>query len=306
MAKQLIDQFVTCLPADKRVAVYESTKSTHEKRTQMLLEQFADPNRLRQLAGEIKQHVIENLDTYLPQVEAKMQANGVQVHWATTGEEACMAVLRIMQARQATKMVKAKTMVSEEIGLAPFLESHGIECLETDLGEFIVQIDHDHPSHIVRPIIHKNRREIAQSFEREGLGAYNDDPKVITRRARQFLRQKYLAADVGLTGANFVSVESGRLVLVTNEGNSRFSLAAPKCHIALVGIEKLVPRDRDLGLFLNLLARSATAQQLTVYTEFISGPKASERMLRDSPLHPLRGMFKRLSRLPAGQWPCLS
>ena len=135
MAKQLIDQFVTCLPADKRVAVYESTKSTHEKRTQMLLEQFADPNRLRQLAGEITQHVIENLDTYLPQVEAKMQAKGVQVHWATTGEEACMAVLRIMQARQATKMVKAKTMVSEEIGLAPFLESHGIECLETDLGE---------------------------------------------------------------------------------------------------------------------------------------------------------------------------
>jgi L-lactate dehydrogenase complex protein LldF len=274
MAKQLIDQFVTRLPADKYAAVYEGTKATHEKRTQMLFEQFADPNQLRQLAGEIKQHTIENLDTYLPQVEVKLQANGVQVHWAATGEEACEAVLHIMQGRQATKIVKAKTMVSEEIGLAPYLEQHGIEALETDLGEFIVQIDHDHPSHIVRPIIHKNRREIAQSFEREGLGAYNDDPVTITRRARQFLRHKYLAADVGLTGANFVSVESGRIVVVTNEGNSRFSLAAPKCHIALVGIEKLVPRDRDLGLFLNLLARSATAQQLTVYTEFISGPKA--------------------------------
>jgi L-lactate dehydrogenase complex protein LldF len=166
-------------------------------------------------------------------------------------------------------------MVSEEIALAPFLEKHGIEALETDLGEFIVQIDHDHPSHIVRPIIHKNRREIATSFERHGLGAYNDDPQTITRRARQFLRQKYLQADVGLTGANFVSAESGRIVLVTNEGNSRFSLAAPPCHIVLVGIEKLVPRDRDLGLLLNLLARSATAQQLTVYTEFISGPKSA-------------------------------
>ncbi|HYP17187.1 MAG TPA: LutB/LldF family L-lactate oxidation iron-sulfur protein [Opitutus sp.] len=241
----------------------------------MLFDEFADPNHLRHVAGEIKQHVIENLDTYLPAVEAKLEANGVRVHWASTGEDACAAVLKIMQDRQATKMVKAKTMVSEEIELARYLQKHGIEALETDLGEFIVQIDHDHPSHIVRPIIHKNRREIAQSFEREGLGAYNDDPQTITRRARNFLRQKYLAADVGLTGANFVSVESGRLVLVTNEGNSRFSLAATKCHIALVGIEKLVPRDRDLGLLLNLLARSATAQQLTVYTEFISGPKSA-------------------------------
>ena len=166
-------------------------------------------------------------------------------------------------------------MVSEEIELAPFLEANGIECLETDLGEFIVQIDHDHPSHIVRPIIHKNRREIATSFEKHGLGAYNDQPEVITQRAREFMRKKFLAADAGMTGANFVVAESGRLVVVTNEGNSRFSLAAPKCHIALVGIEKLLPRDRDLALFLNLLARSATAQQLTVYTEFIRGPRAA-------------------------------
>jgi len=273
MRYQPIDQFLTTLPADKRASVYQSTKATHEKRTKLLFDEFPDPNHLRRIAGEIKQHTLENLDTYLPAVEAKMKANGVKVHWASTAEAANQAVLAIMRARGATKMVKAKTMVSEEIELAHFLEKHGIEALETDLGEFIVQIDGDHPSHIVRPIIHKNRREIATSFEREGLGAYNDDPETITRRARQFLRHKYLAADVGLTGANFVSVESGRLVLVTNEGNSRFSLAAPKCHIALVGIEKLVPRDRDLGLFLNLLARSATAQDLTVYTEFISGPK---------------------------------
>ncbi|HEU5077729.1 MAG TPA: LutB/LldF family L-lactate oxidation iron-sulfur protein [Opitutaceae bacterium] len=272
-AHQPIDQYAEKLPPDKRASVYLSTKGTHEKRTKLLFDQFADPNRLRHLAGEIKQHVIENLDTYLPQVEAKLQANGVKVHWASNAEEACAAVHGIMQARGATKMVKAKTMVSEEIELAHYLEKRGMEALETDLGEFIVQIDHDHPSHIVRPIIHKNRREIAQSFEREGLGAYNDDPQTITRRAREYLRHKYLSADVGLTGANFVSAESGRLVLVTNEGNSRFCLAATKCHIALIGIEKIVPRDRDLGLLLNLLARSATAQQLTVYTEFISGPK---------------------------------
>ncbi len=275
MARQPIDQFVEGISAEKRASVYLGTKVTHEKRDKLLHDHYADPDALRRLAGEIKQHVVENLDTYLPKVEAKLQSNGVKVHWASTAEEACAAVHGIMKARGATKLVKAKTMVSEEIGLADYLGHRGIEALETDLGEFIVQIDHDHPSHIVRPIIHKSRKEIATSFEREGLGAYNDDPETITRRARAFLRKKFFQADVGLTGANFVSVESGRLVIVTNEGNSRFSLAATKCHIALVGIEKLVPRDRDLGLFLNLLARSATAQQLTVYTEFISGPKAA-------------------------------
>lgn len=274
MATQQIDQFATKLRAETKRSVYESTKATHEKRTKVLFDHFPDANRLRELAGGIKQHVIENLDTILPAVEAKLQSNGVQVHWASTAEAANEAVLRIMRARGATKLVKSKTMVSEEIELTPFLEKHGIESLETDLGEFIVQIDHDHPSHIVRPIIHKSRREIATSFEKNGLGDYNDEPEVITRRARAFLRQKYLQADVGLTGANFISAESGRLVLVTNEGNSRFCLAATKCHIALVGIEKILPRDRDLALLLNLLARSATAQQLTVYTEFITGPKA--------------------------------
>lgn len=274
MRFQPIDQYSSKLSPETRASVYQSTKGTHEKRTKLLFDQFADPNRLRELAGEIKQHAIENLDTMLPAVEAKLKSRGVQVHWASTAESACEAVLKIMRARGATKMVKAKTMVSEEIELAHFLEKHGMEALETDLGEFIVQIDDDHPSHIVRPIIHKNRREIATSFEREGLGAYNDDPQTITRRARQFLRHKYLEADVGLTGANFVSVESGRMVLVTNEGNSRFCLAATKCHIALIGIEKLVPRDIDLAILLNLLGRSGTAQELTVYTEFISGPKS--------------------------------
>ena len=273
MRTQPIDQFAAHLSAEKRASVYQSTKATHEKRTKLLFDQFADPNRLREIAGEIKQHALENLDTYLPQAEARLKANGAHVHWAATAQNACETVLRIMRARGATKMVKAKTMVSEEIGLAHFLEQQGMEALETDLGEFIVQIDHDHPSHIVRPIIHKNRGEIARSFEREGLGAYNDDPKTITRRARHFLRHKYLQADVGLTGANFVSAESGRIVLVTNEGNSRFCLAATKCHIVLVGIEKIVPRDRDLALLLNLLGRSGTAQEITVYTEFISGPK---------------------------------
>jgi len=275
MSRAAIDQFAGALDRETQEAVYGGSKTGHEKRTKLLFDTYADPDELRRTAGKIKQHVVENLDTYLPQAAAKLEANGAKVHWAVDAEAARQAVLRLMRERGATKLVKSKTMVSEEIELNDFLAKNGIESLETDLGEFIVQIDHDHPSHIVKPIIHKNRRQIAASFEQNGLGAYNDEPEVITRRAREFLRKKYLQADVGLTGANFVIAESGRLVIVTNEGNSRFCLAAPRVHIALVGIEKLLPSDRELPLFLNLLARSATAQQLTVYTEFISGPRAA-------------------------------
>jgi L-lactate dehydrogenase complex protein LldF len=274
MRTQPIDNFASGLGDETRTAVYEGSKIGHEKRTKLLFDHFADPNRLRQLAGEIKQHVVENLDTYLPAVEARLVENGARVHWASTAESACEAVYSILKARGATKLVKAKTMVSEEIELDDYLRKRGIESLETDLGEFIVQLDHDHPSHIIKPIIHKNRRQIAELFEKNGLGAYSDEPSVITQRAREYLRHKYLGADAGLTGANFVVAESGRLVVVTNEGNSRFCLAATRCHIALVGIEKILPKDRDLALFLNLLARSGTAQQLTVYNEFILGPRA--------------------------------
>ncbi len=277
MSTQPIDQFAAKLSRQRHDAVHSGSKVGHEKRTKILFEAFPLANDLRVLAGEIKQHAIENLDTYLPQVEARLTENGAKVHWASTAEDACAAVHAIMQQHGATRMVKSKTMVSEEIELEAYLKARGIEALETDLGEFIVQLDHDTPSHVVKPIIHKSRREIAETFEKHGLGEYNDEPEVITRRARNFLRQKYLAADVGLTGANFVVAESGRLVIVTNEGNSRFSLAATKVHIALVGIEKILPHDRDLALLLNLLARSATAQQLTVYTEFISGPRSASQ-----------------------------
>ena len=275
MRTQPIDQFAAALGKETRNAVYDGSKIGHEKRTKLLFDHFGDPNRLRQLAGEIKQHVVENLDRYLPAVEAKLVANGAKVHWASTAQSACEAVYGILKARGATKLVKSKTMVSEEIELDAYLRERGIESLETDLGEYIVQLDHDHPSHIVKPIIHKTRGQIARLFAKNGLGDYDDDPGVITQRARDHLRHKYLEADAGLTGANFVVAESGRLVVVTNEGNARFCLAATRCHIALVGIEKILPRDRDLALFLNLLARSATAQQLTVYNEFMLGPKGA-------------------------------
>src|SRR4029079_19100107 len=263
-----IDQFAAGQSESRRSAVRLGSKAGHDKRTEVLARDYADPRGLRRLAGAIKQHTLDHLDEYLERAEEQLRAHGSTVHFAADAVEARAIVLEILQRRAAKRVVKAKSMATEEVELGPFLEEKGIECLETDLGEFIVQIDADHPSHIVKPIIHKDRREIARSFEAHQLGAYDDTPGVITRRARVFLRRKYLEADAGITGANFISAESGRLVLVTNEGNSRFCLAAPRLHVALVGIEKLVPRDRDLGVLLALLARSATGQTLSVYTEF--------------------------------------
>jgi L-lactate dehydrogenase complex protein LldF len=272
---QAIDAFARELPAETRAAILSSVITRTAGRKAKLENDFADPDALRRLAGEVKQHTLEHLDEYLEQAEAALVGNGAKVHFAATAESAREMVLGILKGRGATRVVKSKSMVTEEIRLNDFLEKNGVECVETDLGEFIIQIDGDTPSHIVQPIIHKNRRQVAESFEKHGLGAYNDDPGTITLRARKYLREKYLQSDAGMTGANFVSAESGRLVIVTNEGNARFSMAANGLHIALVGIEKVVPRDKDLALFLNLLGRSATAQQLTVYTQFINGPRGA-------------------------------
>ena len=283
--RERVDQFAAAQSESRRAAVRLGSKAGHDKRTEVLARDYADPDGLRRLAGTIKQHTLDHLDQYLERAEEQLRAHGAVVHFAADAAQARAIVLEILQRREARRVVKAKSMATEEVELGPFLEGKGIECLETDLGEFIVQIDADHPSHIVKPIIHKDRREIARSFEAHQLGAYDDTPEVITRRARVFLRRKYLEADAAITGANFISAESGRLVLVTNEGNSRFCLAATRCHIALVGIEKLVPRDRDLGVFLNLLARSATGQSLSVYTEFLTGPRAPAQVDGPEEMH---------------------
>lgn len=277
MARQPIDTFARELDDAVCSAVHDNSAAGTVARYRVLGNDYTDYDALRRLAGAIRQHSIENLDRYLAQAADSLTRNGAQVHYAVTAEDACRAVSGILKQSGARRVVKSKSMVSEEIHLNTHLAAEGIESVETDLGEYIIQIDGDHPSHIVKPIIHKNRRDIARSFEREGLGDYNDDPATITRRARDFLRGKYLDADAGITGVNFVVADSGRLVIVTNEGNSRFCLAAPRIHIAIVGIEKVIPADADLAVLLNLLGRSATGQQLTVYTEFISGPAPSAR-----------------------------
>ena len=274
MCAQKIDTFANHLKPQVQASVYNGSSSGTQKRLASLSQDYPDPNHLRDLAGKIKQHTLDHLDTYLLQAEQKLTENGAHVHYAWDTEQARHIILDIFKQYNAKTTCKSKSMATEEIYLNDFLEENGIEVLETDLGEFILQIEHEHPSHVVKPIIHKNRDEIAASFAKHGLGEFDNKPKIITQRARQFMRKKYLESDIGITGGNFISAESGRLVLVTNEGNSRFLLASSNVHIALIGIEKIVPKDRDLSVFLNLLGRSTTGQQLTVYTEFINGPRA--------------------------------
>jgi L-lactate dehydrogenase complex protein LldF len=275
VSRESIDVFAAEQSAERRAAVRGGSKAGYDARALALRNAFTQPDELRRLASRIRQHAIDHLDVYLAQAAEALERHGVSVHFALDADAACRTVAEILERRGAKRVVKTKTMVSEEVELSRFLEARGVECVETDLGELVVQLSADRPSHIVKPIIHKNRREVAETFEQHGLGPYDDTPEVITRRARAFLRRKYLAADAAVSGANFVSAESGRLVLVTNEGNSRFCLARARCHVALVGIEKVVARDRDLAVLLSLLARSATGQDLTVYTEFIAGPRGS-------------------------------
>jgi L-lactate dehydrogenase complex protein LldF len=284
IGNQLIDQYALHISDEKQHSVSDGASAGTEKRYQVLYKDYQNPDALRKLAAAIKDHTLQHLGDYLAQAEQALGAHGANVHFAATGEDACQTILSILQSHGVTRLTKSKSMAAEEINLNPFLIENGIECLESDLGEFIIQLDNDIPSHIVKPIIHKNRREIANTFLREGIATdYNDDPETITRRARVFLRAKYMQAQAGITGANFVCADSGRLLLVTNEGNSRFGLAPVPVHIALVGIEKLIPREQDLAVFLNLLGRSATAQQLTVYTEFINGPRSANQA--DGPEH---------------------
>jgi L-lactate dehydrogenase complex protein LldF len=283
MAQQ-IDQYARDISDEKQHSVIDGSSKGTDKRYSVLFHDYEDPNPLRKLAGAIKDHTLHHLDEYLEKAETALTSRGAHVHFASTDEDARQTILKILQEHGVNQLTKSKSMAAEEIHLNPFLIENGIACLESDLGEFIIQLDGDEPSHIVKPIIHKNRQGIANTFLREGIASdYNDDPETITRRARVHLREKYMVAEAGITGANFVCADTGRLVLVTNEGNSRFGMAPVKLHIALVGIEKVIPQERDLSVFLNLLGRSATGQQLTVYTEFINGPKSENQP--DGPEH---------------------
>ena len=231
---------------------------------------------LRDEAVAIKNHVLDHLDTYLVAFESAVLATGGEVHWARDDAEARGIVLKICRDAGASTVTKGKTMVSEEIGLNAWLESAGIEPVETDLGEYIVQLAGETPSHIIAPAIHKNRRQVSELFNRrhENLGDRDaDDLDGLLADARTVLRGKFLDADVGITGANFLVAETGQTVIVTNEGNGDLTQLLPRVHVVLAGIEKIVPTLEDASTMLRLLARSATGQEMSSYTTFSAGPR---------------------------------
>ncbi len=255
-------------------AVSSNTQRQYDGRQQRMLE-LPDADGLRSLAGDIKQHALDNLDYYLEQLQASVERNGGHVHFARTGEDARRIIAGIAKKAGCTRVIKSKSMASEEIELAHFLESTGLDLVETDLGEFIIQISHDKPSHLVAPIIHKDRASIARLFSEYFKTPYNDDPTTLTAQARSFLRNKFRVADLGITGGNFLVAETGQVCVVENEGNARQSVTTPRVLVSLVGIEKMVPRLADLAVMLKLLARSSTGQRMTVYTTIFGGPRAS-------------------------------
>ncbi|PZF72945.1 LutB/LldF family L-lactate oxidation iron-sulfur protein [Taibaiella soli] len=235
--------------------------------------QFADLELARKKAKNAKWKAIENLDQYLEQFEQNFTARGGKLIWAENANDALDAILAICKEKNTHQVVKSKSMVTEEIHLNKFLEKNGIESVETDLGEYIQQLDGEPPYHIVTPAMHKSKEDVAKLFH-EKLGTDpNLAPTELTLIAREKLRQKYLTAEVGITGGNFLLADIGGVCVTENEGNGRLSTSFPKTHIAIVGIEKILPSVNDLPLFWPLLATYGTGQQLTAYNTIFTGPR---------------------------------
>ncbi len=228
---------------------------------------------LSERAREIKDHTLLHLDHYLEVFERNCVAAGGQVHWCATAEEARARILEICRAREARVVTKAKSMVAEELHLNAFLERHAIQPVETDLGEYIVQLADEVPSHIIAPAIHKTKEQISELFERHHASARRSEPEALIGEAREVLRQRFLDADLGITGANFLVAETGSSVIVTNEGNGDLTQILPRTHVVVASIEKVVPTLEDATTLLRLLARSATGQAFSAYTTFSTGPR---------------------------------
>jgi L-lactate dehydrogenase complex protein LldF len=234
---------------------------------------------LRELASQIKEHTLSRLDEYLEQFEVNATRRGITVHWARDADEHNRIVHGLLEAAGARRLVKSKSMLTEECGLNPYLQSRGVEVVDTDLGERVVQLRGEPPSHIVMPAIHLKKEDVGDTFhEHLGTPAGLADPAALTGAARAHLRDRFLAADATLTGVNFAIAETGGFVVCTNEGNADLGMALAPLHIASLGIEKLVPRASDLGVFLRLLTRSATGQPVTVYSSHVHGPRDGQAL----------------------------
>ena len=264
----------TLADANLQLAIYTATGRLKDKRIEVTAAaELPDYQELRTQANALKKHTIDNLDHYLEEFERNVEARGGKVVYCKDATEVSDFVLDMARQRGSRLIVKSKSMTTEEVDLNERLEHHGLESVETDLGEYIIQLAHERPYHIVAPALHKTRYDVADLFTEKLHIARETVPEKQTLIARGVLREKFLKADIGISGANFLVADSGAVVLVENEGNARLTTSAPKIHIAVAGIEKVIPRARDLAVFLKLLARSATGQLLSVYTSFLAGPR---------------------------------
>ena len=273
--KTLIDRQVHDQIMQKAVA---NAQETIGRNRQKMVDELGHWEDWRDRAAQIRDHVLANLDAYLYQLSEKIEQHGGHVFFAQTKEEASQYILNIAKEKKAKKIVKAKSMVTEEIGLNPVLENAGINDIETDLAEFILQQAKDAPSHVVVPAIHKNRAQIRQIFH-DKLG-YNgsDTPEEMTRFVRQNIRDDFFTADIGITGCNFAVAETGSVCLVTNEGNARLSTTLPKTHIAVMGMERIAPTFKEVDILITMLARSAVGLRLTGYNTWLTGPKENDNV----------------------------
>jgi len=234
-----------------------------------------DADRWRDWCRDVKEHVLTHLDDFLEQAETSLVANGVTVHWAERAEDALGILEHIVDAGRVRRVVKAKSMLTEELGVNAFLEGRGVHVRETDLGEYIIQLLGEPPSHIVGPAIHRSVDDCRRLFHDHFGTPLDATPEALAATARQALREEFLAADMGISGCNFLVAETGTLALIENEGNIRLSTSAPRVHVAFVGIEKLLPGMADLSGFLQITARAATGQPIGNYVSLIRGPRGS-------------------------------
>ena len=264
----------TLADANLQLAIYTATGRLKEKRIEAVSDEWLpDYQELRTQANALKKHAIENLDYYLEEFERNVEAYGGKVVYCKDATEVSDFVLDLAKKRGSKLIVKSKSMTTEEVDLNERLEHHGLESVETDLGEYILQLAHEKPYHIVAPALHKTRYDVADIFTKELHIERETVPEKQTLIARGVLREKFLKADIGISGANFLIADSGAVTIIENEGNARLTTSAPKIHIAVAGIEKVIPRAQDLAVFLKLLARSATGQLLSVYASFLAGPR---------------------------------
>lgn len=267
---------------------HDAIRLTHDLRHRLLIQtalkkyevardakksRYKDWQAARQTAAEIKWDAINHLDKYLEEFVDKLEARGTRVHWASTGEQARQIILGIIREKKARSIIKSKVMTGEEIHLNEALEKAWLAVVESDFGEYIVQLRHEAPYHFVFPAMHLVRGEISDLFQEELGSKPTDDPQELMTIARQVLRGKYITADVGISGANFAIAETGMISITENEGNARLTCALPKVHVALMGIEKVLPKLEDLALFLPMLATAGAGQAMTGYNSLYGGPR---------------------------------